>query len=166
MNGTSRYGSIGAAVGITVTALAAGLLAGEVLAPGAPGASAMPLQEQSAAPAVASTAATGSGATSCERCHFDEEMFDPEEIELIAGFHDDVHTEVGLSCHDCHGGNPDPELWEDYVAAKDEDFAANPYRGRPARDESPTFCGTCHSDAAYMRQFNPAVRVDQESEYH
>jgi hypothetical protein len=160
------FGSMLAVTATTVTALVAGLFAGEAFGPRSAAAVAAPLQESSAAPAAAVPAAlAGAGATSCERCHFDEEMFEPEEIEVLAGFHDDTHTEVGLSCHDCHGGNPDPELWEDYVGAKDEGFVDNPYRGRPDRAEVPAFCGTCHSSAAYMRQFNPAARVDQESEY-
>jgi hypothetical protein len=167
VNKAGRFGSLLTVGAVTLTALAAGFVAGELLGAGATAASAAPLQQESPAPAAAAMPALAStGATSCERCHFDEEMFEPDEIELLAGFHDDTHAEVGLSCHDCHGGNPAPELWEDYVGAKDEDFAANPYRGRPDRLDVPTFCGTCHSDAAYMRQFNPAIRVDQESEYH
>lgn len=103
--------------------------------------------------------------TSCVTCHFDTDLFEADEIAVIQGFREDVHAAVGLSCHDCHGGNPDPELAEDYVAAKDDEFAANPYRGRPERAEIPAFCGTCHSAPDYMRRFGPAVNVDQETEY-
>ncbi len=103
--------------------------------------------------------------TSCVTCHFDPELFEAEEIAAIEGFRADVHTEVGLSCHDCHGGNPDPALAEDYVGAKDESFAASPYRGRPDVVDIPGFCASCHSDAAYMRRFAPSVNVDQGAEY-
>ena len=72
---------------------------------------------------------------------------------------------MGLSCHDCHGGNPDPALFEDYVGAKDESFVANPYRGRPEAADVPGFCGTCHSNATYMRRFGPSISVGQEAEY-
>ncbi len=120
--------------------------------------------EVEAGPAPVS-AALQLGDTSCVTCHFDTELFEPEEIALIEGFHDDVHASVGLSCHDCHGGNPDPALAEDYVGAKDEDFVASPYRGRPGAADIPAFCGECHSSAAYMRRFSPSPRVDQESEY-
>jgi hypothetical protein len=103
--------------------------------------------------------------TSCTGCHLDEELWEPEEIAVVAGFRDDVHAAVGLSCHDCHGGNPDPALAEDYLAAMDDEFAPNPYRGPPERSEVPAFCGTCHSDATFMRRFAPSLRIDQEAEY-
>lgn len=43
-------------------------------------------------------------ATSCTSCH--------KDVKLTG----DVHAEVGLSCHDCHGGNPDPALAADIAA--------------------------------------------------
>jgi len=55
----------------------------------------------------------------------------------------DVHASAGLSCHDCHG-----ELHR-----------------KPTRAEIPDFCGKCHGDAAYMKRFNPATRIDQVTEY-
>jgi cytochrome b6 len=62
---------------------------------------------------------------------------DPEEL-----FKTDIHNQRGLSCGDCHGGNPQPEKRE--VAA---------------------LCARCHSDPNYMRRFNPQIRVDQFAEY-
>jgi hypothetical protein len=91
-------------------------------------------------------------------------MFDEEALRIVAAFRDDVHAEVGLSCHNCHGGNPDPDLADD-PSAMDPDFQASPYRGVPARADIPAFCGRCHSDPAYMRRFRPDIRVDQEAEY-
>ncbi len=99
------------------------------------------------------TARLDAAATSCTTCHED-----------IVGFASDVHAEIGLSCHDCHGGNPDPALGGD-IAAMDPAFAANPFRGKPERAGIPDFCGRCHSSAAFMKQFNPAARVDQVAEY-
>ncbi|GAB4251322.1 MAG: hypothetical protein Kow00109_27080 [Acidobacteriota bacterium] len=103
-------------------------------------------------------------ASSCISCHGNEEFFGAEGPQLIAAFTQDVHAQAGLSCHDCHGGNPDPELGED-LGAMDPDFRPNPYRGVPARTEIPRFCGSCHSDASYMKRFDPDIRVDQEAEY-
>jgi cytochrome b6 len=90
------------------------------------------------------------GSTSCVTCH--------DKITIAK----DVHSVVGLSCHDCHGGNP---AGADMQASMDPKFAKNPFRGKPKRQEIPDFCGRCHSDAAFMKQFNPAARVDQVSEY-
>jgi hypothetical protein len=101
--------------------------------------------------------------TSCTVCHGDEGLFDTQAA-LTQNFVTDVHAEVGLSCHDCHGGNPDLDLADD-PEAMDESFGPHPYVGVPSHDKIPALCGSCHSDAAYMRRFNPAPRVDQESEY-
>lgn len=103
-------------------------------------------------------------ATSCTACHSDPGMFEGDALEIPAAFGHDVHGQVGLSCHDCHGGNPDPALRED-PSAMDPGFAPNPYRGVPSRGDIPAFCGRCHSDPAYMRRFRPDLRVDQEREY-
>ncbi|MGD8327981.1 MAG: cytochrome c3 family protein [Acidobacteriota bacterium] len=120
---------------------------------------------QGGAQAVASATQTQLEQTSCVRCHFDDTLFEPDEIAALQGYHDDVHASVGLSCHDCHGGNPDPALFEDMSAAMDEDYSANPYIGRPEVTDVPSFCGRCHSDASYMRRYGPSIITDQESEY-
>lgn len=101
--------------------------------------------------------------TSCTRCHSDANWF--EDTRVVDLFQNDVHAQAGLSCHDCHGGNPDPAMSEDMLAAMDESYAANPYRAAPVAGEIPNHCGRCHSDSAYMRRFNPGARTDQEKEY-
>ncbi|HEX7421094.1 MAG TPA: cytochrome c3 family protein [Thermoanaerobaculia bacterium] len=92
--------------------------------------------------------------TSCLTCHDDK----------ATKFRDDVHAQIGLSCHDCHGGNPDPKA--DMPTAMDPKYKANPYVGQPKRADIPGFCGKCHGSADYMKRFNPAARVDQVTEYH
>ncbi len=116
--------------------------------------------------AAGAAAAHGQGATtSCLACHGDPEWFDEAALGILDRMAQDVHAEVGLSCHDCHGGDPDPALADDMDAAMDPAFAANPYRGVPERTAIPGFCGRCHSDPATMRRFRPDARVDQEREY-
>jgi len=87
---------------------------------------------------------------SCLECHLqlEEELGTPAEA-----FQGDIHRQFGLSCQDCHGGNP---LGEDIELAKDKSF-----RGAPARAKIPEVCGSCHSDSAFMRRYNPNLRVDQ-----
>jgi predicted CXXCH cytochrome family protein len=75
---------------------------------------------------------------------------------------DDVHFQHGLSCHDCHGGNPTAGADGDMDAAHD---TAHDFRGKPTRQQLPQFCASCHSDAAFMKRYNPIARVDQLSEY-
>jgi len=70
-----------------------------------------------------------------------------------------VHGKAGLSCADCHGGDP---------TADDMDAAMSPmegYRGAPEPAEVPRFCGRCHSDERYMRRYRPRIPVDQEKAY-
>jgi hypothetical protein len=115
-------------------------------------------------------AAGGSGAadlprSSCTACHLDPAAFGAAASELETRLGDDVHAKAGLSCHDCHGGNPDPAAAADAEAAMDPAFAADPFRGVPERAAVPGFCGRCHSDPEYMKRFDPAARIDQEREY-
>jgi len=112
-------------------------------------------------PAAVAWAVTGD--TSCTVCHSNEVLFE-SGADLAKHFGSDVHAEAGLSCHDCHGGNPALDLADD-PDAMDESFGPHPYTGVPGRDKIPGMCGGCHSDAAYMRRFNPSPRVDQETEY-
>lgn len=104
-------------------------------------------------------------ASSCVLCHGDEDFFGEEGAALIASFANDVHASVGLSCEDCHGGNPDPALWEDLDLAMDPTWEPAPYLGAPEPSETPAFCGSCHSDPVVMHRYRPDARVDQEREY-
>lgn len=94
--------------------------------------------------------------SSCIECHvtLEGKMGDPAR-----SIKDDVHLSRGLSCNDCHGGDP---AQADKVAAKDP---RKGYLGRPRTVDIPAFCGKCHNDATFMKKFNPALRVDQEKEY-
>jgi cytochrome b6 len=109
----------------------------------------MPLLLFAAAALLAVTAADAAE-TSCTICHAGK-----AEAKAFAG---DVHASVGLSCHDCHGGNPDPALGGDLAAAMEGVTV-------PKRTAVPEFCGRCHSSAEFMRRFAPAARVDQVAEY-
>ena len=94
-------------------------------------------------------------ADNCLDCHsaWEEEQDSPSQT-----FHRDIHSEAGLSCADCHGG--DPEL-EDM----DEVRESAGYRGVPETTEIPEFCARCHSDPSYMVRFNPALATDQFEKY-
>jgi hypothetical protein len=94
--------------------------------------------------------------SSCVVCHSNLEgrLKDP-----VTKFAHDIHNSRGLSCNDCHGGDPTKS---DKAAAKS--IAAG-YLGTPKPSEIPAFCGKCHSDAGVMKRFNPSLRVDQVQEY-
>ena len=95
--------------------------------------------------------------STCVTCHLEQ---DEKALRMPAeGMVLDVHTRHGLSCADCHGGDPTAE---DIDVAMD---AEKGYVGVPDRGEIPQFCGKCHQDAEYIRKYNPGLRVDQVDLY-
>ncbi len=99
---------------------------------------------------------TPAAQSSCVRCHAEvgDELAVP--IKEIAN---DVHGRRGLSCANCHGGDPNDD---------DHDRAMDPRKGfvgTPTPRQVQALCGRCHSNADVMKQYNPAIRVDQEMEY-
>lgn len=88
----------------------------------------------------------------CRDCHLslqDERLSQPAR-----SYESDIHAETGFGCLACHGTGGTDRL----------DPAAG-FLSAPERREIPDLCGRCHSDAAYMRQFDPSLRVDQVTEY-
>ncbi len=92
---------------------------------------------------------------SCVTCH---SALDGPLAQPPKDFASDVHHEAGLSCSDCHGGNPNDDSMDAMSAAKG-------FRGTPPKSKLPEFCGRCHSDGNYMRRFNPKLRTDQLTQY-
>ncbi len=91
----------------------------------------------------------------CSNCHsaLDERLSAP-----VTAFASDIHSQRGLTCVSCHGGDAT-------VAGLDAMDPAKGFVGNPRAQRTPEFCGRCHSDAEFMRQYNPSVRVDQVAEY-
>lgn len=100
--------------------------------------------------------ASQKGKDSCVACH--TQMGDQLAAPVTA-MQDDIHAQRGLSCADCHGGDP---------AQDDPTLSMSPRKGfvaKPKPKDVPQFCGKCHSNAEFMKRFNPSLRVDQEAEY-
>jgi len=93
---------------------------------------------------------------SCVDCHSQIEGTLSEPVRLLKG---DVHDSRGLSCVDCHRGDASSD---DMAMAMDRKKG---FIGKPRPSDIPGLCGRCHSDAAFMKTFNPSLRVDQEREY-
>jgi Doubled CXXCH motif (Paired_CXXCH_1) len=68
----------------------------------------------------------------------------------------DIHAQKGLTCAACHGG--DPTSMEAMNKKKG-------FKGHIDRKQVPELCAKCHSDGAYMRQYNPSLRTDQLAQY-
>jgi hypothetical protein len=102
-----------------------------------------------------SAAAAEAPKSSCVTCHsaLQGKLAEPAKL-----FSSDVHHDAGLSCADCHGGDPQ-------ALSMDAMSPAKGFRGAPRKAQIPEFCGRCHSNPSYMRHYNPSLRTDQLSEY-
>lgn len=101
--------------------------------------------------------AHGQTKNSCLECHsvLTDNLGVTEEK-----FSQDIHAQKGLTCASCHGGDPtndDPEVAMGKKAG---------FKGKVTRAQIPQLCGSCHSDPAVMRKYNPGLRTDQLSQYH
>lgn len=95
---------------------------------------------------------------SCIDCH--RGLGDPRLTPPAENFSQDIHAAKGILCQDCHGGDPtsfDPQ---------DAMSRAKGFIGKPRHQAIPQLCGKCHSNATYMKRFNPTIRVDQVQEYY
>jgi predicted CXXCH cytochrome family protein len=104
------------------------------------------------------TSAFAQKKSSCIECH--AKLDDPRLSAPAKLFDNDIHHARGLSCNDCHGGDPNADTKE---GAKDP---RKGFLGKPKTADIPAYCGKCHSDASLMKRFNPSLRVDQEREYY
>lgn len=95
-------------------------------------------------------------ANTCLDCHSQQ---DPPFGINAAEYSSSVHAQKGLTCTSCHGGDSSSD---DMTQAMGK---AAGFKGHIDRAQVPALCGKCHSDAAYMRGFNPSVRTDQFSQY-
>lgn len=78
----------------------------------------------------------------CVSCHADKRR----------AFSLGVHSERGIRCHDCHGG--DPTSFETATAHR------TPFLGLPTKAATVQLCASCHSDPNQMRQYGlPADQV-------
>lgn len=94
---------------------------------------------------------------SCAVCHLAigvEHLTKPAEI-----YKTDIHAVKGFGCVACHGGDGTIPGLEAMDPKKG-------YIGKPTPTQVVEVCGRCHSDAAFMRQYNPNLRVDQVVEYY
>jgi predicted CXXCH cytochrome family protein len=95
---------------------------------------------------------TASGAwaakDSCFECHSVQ-----EGMSIV--FKDDVHYKNGISCADCHGGDPNDDNGNTSMSA------ARGFKVRVKHEDVAAYCGRCHSDAAFMGKHKAGERTDQ-----
>ena len=89
------------------------------------------------------------GGDQCLTCH---EALDDAPSKL---FKQDVHFGKGLSCADCHGGNPKSEEMETAMDKK------KGFIGVPKGDAISAMCASCHSAPEAMRRFSSSLPTGQ-----
>lgn len=93
-------------------------------------------------------------ADNCRTCH---ELLTDERLSSPAKrFPSDVHAASGFGCVSCHGGDASTPAGMD---------PAKGFIGKPDRQQIPALCGRCHSDAEFMKRYDPSLRIDQQAEY-
>ncbi|HEU0264968.1 MAG TPA: cytochrome c3 family protein [Geobacterales bacterium] len=83
--------------------------------------------------ALFSAALTASAETVCIACHSSQSG---RGGKAVIDWRPSIHAEQGVSCHDCHGGDP-----SDAVNAMSP---SRGFKGVPPEKERATFCGACH----------------------
>ncbi len=111
-----------------------------------------------AAPGNGRAAQTPAASNTCIACHEGSDI--PRLREPAELFPQDIHYAKGILCQDCHGG--DPTSFDPNVAMG----KAKGFVGKPTHQAIPQLCGKCHSNADYMKRFDPTLRVDQVQEYY
>ncbi len=99
----------------------------------------------------------GQTTNSCLDCH--AVLPDPLGVTQEK-FSQDIHSQKGLTCVSCHGGDPTSDDPDKAMSRKAG------WNGKIDRRQIPQLCGRCHSNPAYIRQFNPSLRTDQLDQYH
>jgi predicted CXXCH cytochrome family protein len=100
--------------------------------------------------------AAGQAKNSCLECH---SQFEAPLGVNSQDYHGSVHAQKGITCTNCHGGDASSDDMTISMGKKAG------FRGHIERIQIPALCGKCHSDAAYIRGFDPSLRTDQLSQY-
>ena len=90
------------------------------------------------------TTLTGETSYGCLVCHADKRR----------AFVQGIHSEWGIRCHDCHGGNPE--------SLEIEPAHAGVFIGVPDKQQTVEICSNCHADPDQMRQYG--LPADQLAE--
>lgn len=88
-------------------------------------------------------------ADQCLTCH---DALDDEPAVLFKG---DMHFQKGLSCANCHGGNPTAH---EIAQAKSQSAG---FLGVPRGDTISQTCAKCHASPEAMKRYNSALPTDQ-----
>jgi hypothetical protein len=94
------------------------------------------------------------GANSCYDCH---NAVNDEQQAIAAAWNGSVHAQAGVTCADCHGGDPGSDQ---ITVAMDP---GNGFVGAPDRSSAVGLCGSCHANIERMRA--SGLPTDQYAKY-
>ncbi len=89
----------------------------------------------------------------CFNCHFDL------EDEIAISYKIDIHFKKGISCADCHGGDPKSGDMDESMSEK------KGFIGIPARINRYIACIKCHTDNQQMKKYNSDISTNQFEKY-
>jgi hypothetical protein len=84
----------------------------------------------------------------CYDCH---SAVNDKQAGIAAEWKASAHAAVGVTCADCHGGDPTSDQ---ITVAMDP---ANGFVGVPSRLQTVGLCGSCHADPGRMKPYNLAT---------
>jgi formate-dependent nitrite reductase cytochrome c552 subunit len=90
----------------------------------------------------------------CYDCH---SAVNQTQAQISSQWADSVHGKNGVTCADCHGGDPRSDSMSVAMSAQAG------FIGTPSKAVSVGVCGSCHSDAARMAQYQLAT--DEYAKY-
>jgi hypothetical protein len=91
---------------------------------------------------------------SCVDCHSQQ---GGQSAQMVKDWTSSIHAERGVSCADCHGGDPTAPKKEGAMSAKAG------YIGKPKTVDVPALCASCHANVETMRQYD--LPTDQWAKY-
>jgi cytochrome b subunit of formate dehydrogenase len=85
----------------------------------------------------------------CATCHGEEALWEGETARLFISpesLAEDIHFQIGVNCHDCHGGDPSTfDVPEAHSVEVEPGATVEPFRS--PLGEIWNACGNCHKDA-------------------
>lgn len=91
---------------------------------------------------------------SCVDCHLAQ---GGASADIVKQYQSSIHAARGVMCTDCHGGDATK-------TTKDEAMAASVgFVGKPAVQDIPALCASCHARVDLMRQYD--IPTDQFAQY-
>ena len=96
----------------------------------------------------------GGGANGCLDCH---SAVNDKQAEITADWQASAHAKAGVTCADCHGGDPGSDQITKAMSP------SNGYVGAPDRQEAVGLCGSCHANVDRMKA--SGLPTDQYAKY-